>query len=115
MRRDDNAADKDKSLDAAEQKLSEVKARPLEVGKILAQHRATEERDREAHKKAEEKLEATHSAGAQKRNEMRARELEATAQELREKQDRFEETKRLEAEKQRRADSEHGEEDAHRH
>ena len=86
MRRDDNAADKDKSLDAAEQKLSEVKARPLEVGKILAQHRVTEERDREAHKKAEEKLEATHKAARERANELRTEKLESENKILEEKQ-----------------------------
>ena len=75
MRRDDNAADKDKTLDAAEQKLSGIKGRPLEVGKILAQNRAKEEHDRAMQKKAEAKLEATHKAARERANELRTEKL----------------------------------------
>ncbi|MEK7479994.1 MAG: hypothetical protein AAB665_01750 [Patescibacteria group bacterium] len=86
MRRDDNAADKDKTLDAAEQKLSGIKGRPLEVGKILAQNRAKEEHDRAMQKKAEAKLEATHKAARERANELRTEKLESENKVLEEKQ-----------------------------
>ena len=86
MRRDDNAADKDKSLDAAERILSEIKGRPLEVDTIIAQNRAKQERERESHKKAEEKLEATHKAARERANELRTEKLESENKILEEKQ-----------------------------
>lgn len=86
MRRDDNAADKDKTLDAAEQKLSEIKGRALNVDKLVAQNRAKGEHDRAMQKKAGEKLEATHKAARERVNELRTEKLESENKLLEEKQ-----------------------------
>ena len=86
MRRDDNAADKDRSLDAAERRLSEVESRPLDVDTIIARNRAKQERERVMQKKAGEKLEATHKAARERVNELRTEKLESENKLLEEKQ-----------------------------
>lgn len=104
MRHDDNAADKDKTLDAAERKLSGLKGRTPDVDKLVAQNRAKEERDRAMQKKAEEKLEATHTAARERVNELRTEKLESENKLLEEKQQRLEEAKRLDAKRRSKAD-----------
>ena len=105
-----NAKDVD-PLDEARRKLDGVGGRPFDVDKILAQNRAKQERERESHKKAEEKLETAHKIGLERRNKLRAEELEETTETLQEKQQRFEDAKRLEAKKERHGAPKGGEED----
>jgi len=81
-----NTPDDTDPLDEARRKLDGAEGRPPDVAKMMLQERAKQEHEREAHKKAEEKLEAAHKAGLQKRNETRAKESEATAKAIEQKQ-----------------------------
>lgn len=80
-------------LDAAKRKLSETRGRPFDVDKTIAQLRARQEREHEAQKKAEAKLEEEYGAARQRRHELRARAVESSTAELIEKERGFEERK----------------------
>ena len=88
---DDN---EQKKPDDAKQKLSEMRGRPFDVDKIIAEHRVREERERVVRKKVEEKLEHEHALARERRHELRAREVEAADTALAEKRQKFEEDKR---------------------
>ena len=103
----------DHDLDAAKRKLSEEKGRPFDVDTLISANRAREERERLARKRAEEKLEEAHSAAAEQRNALRAAMLEKTSEQLREKEERFEEAKRLEALKAKKTAKKLPKRDAH--
>lgn len=65
-----------RSLDKAKEDLAEIRGRPFDVDKILAERRAKEERDRKKQQAAKEKLEKTIRAARERRHAIRARELE---------------------------------------
>ena len=95
MRRDDDAADKDKDLAAAKTKLSEVQGRPLDVDTLIARERAHAERERSARLKAEESLEKTYKDARERRHVLEAKELEQTTRALKEKVEKLESDKHL--------------------
>ena len=68
--------DKQDALEAAKQKLSEMKGRPFDVDKILATNRAKEERQRNLEKEAEAKLEKVVQEARDRRHTVRERELQ---------------------------------------
>lgn len=88
---DDNGQ---KGLDDAKQKLSEMRGRPFDVDKVIAEHRVREEHERVTRKKVEEKLEHAHALARERRHELRAEKVEAAGTELAEKRQKFEEKKR---------------------
>ena len=62
----------DHGLHEAKKKLSEIRGRPFEVDKVLAQHDAKQQRGIEVRREAEEKLKEVRAKALQRQHEIRA-------------------------------------------
>lgn len=75
----DPRKEEEKGLAAARQRLLSTEGRPFEVDKILADHRAKEEKNRERHQAIAQKLEDTIKEARQKREETQVQKAEQEA------------------------------------
>jgi len=89
-----NNDDDRKDLDEVKRELAEIRGRPFDVDKILAENRAREERKRESAQKTKGKLEETVRAAREHRHALRAEELQAMSAQLEEKRLQFEKARR---------------------
>lgn len=83
------------NLHDAKKKLSELRGRPFDVDKTLADHRAKSEREHRAQKAIEAKLEEQHRGARARRHELRAQEAEKEESDLEEKRLHLEAAKKV--------------------
>ena len=84
-----NDRDDRKSLADARRELSEVRGRPFEVDKAIAQYKSQQERERKETREATTKMEREHTLAREHRHALRAQEIEQVANKLEEEKTKF--------------------------